>query len=43
MNLTFMQFLSPKFAIVAGKLYTLGGDNNGFAHDYHSQFTNTPY
>jgi porin len=41
MNLTLMQFLSPKFGIVVGKLYTLGGDNNEFAHDFHSQFTNT--
>jgi porin len=41
MNLTFMQFLSPKFGIVVGKLYTLGGDDNAFAHDYHSQFLNT--
>jgi len=41
MNLTFMQFLSPKFGIVAGKLYTLGGDNNEFAHDIHSTFLNT--
>jgi len=41
MNLTFMQFLSPKFGVVVGKLYTLGGDDNAFAHDYHSQFLNT--
>ena len=41
MNLSFMQFLSPKFGIVVGKLYTLGGDNNEFAHDFHSTFTNT--
>ena len=41
MNLTFMQFLSPKFGIVVGKLYTLGGDNNEFAHDFHSTFVNT--
>jgi porin len=41
MNLTFMQFLSPKFGIVVGKLYTLGGDNNEFAHDIHSTFLNT--
>jgi len=41
MNLTFMQFLSPKFGIVVGKLYTLGGDNNAFAHDFHSAFLNT--
>ena len=41
MNLTLMQFLSPKFGIVVGKLYTLGGDNNEFAHDFHSTFLNT--
>lgn len=41
MNLTFMQFLSPKFGVVVGKLYTLGGDNNEFAHDIHSTFLNT--
>jgi hypothetical protein len=36
MNLSFMQFLSPKFGIVVGKLYTLGADDNEFAHDFHS-------
>jgi porin len=41
MNLTFMQFLSPKFGIVVGKLYTLGGDNNEFAHDIRSTFLYT--
>jgi porin len=41
MNLTFMQFFSPKFGIVVGKLYTLGGDNNEFAHDIHSTFLYT--
>jgi porin len=40
-NLSFMQFLSPKFGVVAGKLYTLGGDANAFAHDYHTQFLYT--
>ncbi len=42
MNLTFMQFLSPKFGLFAGKVYTLaGGDANEFAQDYHSTFMNT--
>src|SRR5262249_27294388 len=42
MSLTFTQFLSPKFGIAVGKLYTLaGGDYNAFAHDFHSQFLNT--
>jgi porin len=41
MNLAFMQFLSPKFGLIAGKLSGLGGDNNAFAHDFRSQFMNT--
>jgi porin len=42
MSLTFLQFLSPKFGIAVGKLYTLAdGDSNAFAHDFHSQFLNT--
>jgi len=36
-----MQFFSPKFGVVVGKLYTLGGDDNAFAHDFRSQFLNT--
>jgi porin len=39
-NLTFMQFLSPHFALVAGKMSGLGADDNAFAHDYHTQFVN---
>jgi len=41
MNLSFMQFLSPKFGLIAGKLYTLGGDDNAFAHNFRSDFMNT--
>ena len=41
MNLTFAQFLSPKFGIFAGKVYTLGGDDNAFAHNWNTQFLNT--
>jgi len=41
MNLTFMQFLSKKFGVFAGKASGLGGDDNAFAHDYHSQFLNS--
>jgi porin len=41
LNLSFMQFLSTWFGVVVGKLYTLSGDNNAFAHDFHSQFMNT--
>ena len=40
MNLTFMQFLSPTFGIVVGKVNTLAVDGNAFAHDYRSQFMN---
>jgi porin len=40
MNLSFLQFLSSKLGITAGKLYALGADRNEFAHDYHSQFLN---
>jgi len=41
MNATFLQFLSPHFGIVAGKIYTLGAaDANAFAHDFHTAFMN---
>src|SRR5262245_24204773 len=40
LNLSFMQFLSKKFGVFGGKLYTLGADDNAFAHDYHTQFLN---
>ena len=41
MNLSIAQFLSPKFGIFAGKLYTLTGDDNAFAHNFDKQFLNT--
>ena len=41
MNLSFLQFLSPKFGIFAGKLSGLGVDTNAFAHDFRAQFMNT--
>ena len=41
MNLTFMQFLSTKFGLIAGKINTLSTDANDFAHDYRSDFMNT--
>ena len=41
MNLTFAQFFSPHFGVIVGKLYTLVGDANAFAHDLHSTFMNT--
>src|SRR4029450_7459204 len=31
-NLSFMQFLTKWFGVYAGKLYTLDGDANAFAH-----------
>jgi porin len=41
MNLTYMQFLAKWFGVYAGKVYTLGGDDNAFAHDFNTQFLNT--
>ena len=41
MNLTFMQFFAKWVGVYAGKAYTLGGDDNAFAHDYNTQFLNT--
>jgi porin len=41
MNLTFMQFFSTKFGVVLGKLNTLEGDANAFAHGFRSNFLNT--
>jgi porin len=41
MNLTFMQFLSKYFGVIAGKMYTLGADDNAFAHDFRSTFLYT--
>jgi porin len=40
MNLTLMQFLSPHFGVVVGKISGLGADENAFAHDYHTTFVN---
>jgi len=41
MNLTYMQFLSKYFGVIAGKMYTLSGDDNAFAHDPRSTFLYT--
>jgi porin len=41
MNLTYMQFLSKWFGLFAGKAYTLGADDNAFAHDFRSTFLYT--
>ena len=40
MHATFMQFLSPKFALVAGKFFTLDGFPGEFAGNYRTQFQN---
>jgi len=41
MSLTYTQVLSKFFALYAGKLEGFSGDDNAFAHDFHSQFLNT--
>ena len=41
MNATFMQFLSPKFGLIAGKIFTLDGFAGEFAGDIRNQFMNT--
>ena len=41
MHLTFMQFLSEHVGVFLGKVSGLGGDDNAFAHDYHSTFLNS--
>jgi porin len=41
MNLTFTQFLTKWFGAFVGKVYTLGGDDNAFAHNFYTQFFNT--
>ena len=38
-----MQFLSEHFGLFAGKMNTLDGDANEFAHDYKTQFLNTAF
>jgi len=39
MHATFMQFLSPKFGLVAGKFFTLDSDG-AFTGNYRTQFMN---
>ena len=39
-DLLFMQFLSRNFGLLVGKMNTLTGDANAFAHDYNTQFLN---
>ena len=41
MNATFMQFLSTKFGLVAGKIFTADGFAGEFAGDLRQQFMNT--
>ncbi len=40
MHATFMQFLSPQFGLVAGKIFTVDGSHGEFAGNYRTQFTN---
>jgi porin len=42
-NATFMQFLSTKFAVVAGKFNTLTGGKQEFYGDPYTQFLNTAF
>jgi porin len=41
LHMTFMQFLSPKFGLVAGKIYTLDALQGEFAGNYRTQFMNS--
>ena len=43
MNATFMQFLSPEFGVVAGKISTIDGPYGEFAGNYRTQFENTAF
>lgn len=40
MHATFMQFLSPKFGLIAGKFFTLDGNPGEFTGNYRTQFLN---
>jgi porin len=41
MQATVMQFLSPQFGLIAGKIWTLDGAAGEFAGNYRTQFLNT--
>jgi porin len=41
MNATFMQFLSPKLGLIAGKIFTVDGALGEFTGNYRTQFENT--
>src|SRR5262249_48264552 len=43
MNLTLMQFLSPQFGLVAGKINMLDTTQQEFYGDYRAQFLNTGF
>lgn len=40
MHATFMQFLSPQFGLVAGKIFALDGAHGEFTGNYRTQFQN---
>ncbi len=40
MNLTYAQFLTTWFGVLLGKIETITGDENEFAHDWRTQFQN---
>jgi porin len=40
-NATFLQFLSPKFGLVAGKVFTVDGALGEFTGNFRTQFENT--
>jgi porin len=40
LHATFMQFLSPKFGLVAGKFFTFDGNPGEFTGNYRTQFQN---
>lgn len=41
LHATFMQFLSPKFGLVAGKIFTVDAGAGDFTGNYRTQFLNT--
>lgn len=40
LHATFMQFLSPQFGLIAGKVFTLDGAHGEFTGNYRTQFLN---
>ena len=43
LDLSYLQFFSKYFGVVVGKLYTLGADDNEFAHGFHDNFMGTAF